>query len=340
MPTIDADTHVIETEATWEYMDGPDQKFRPVPVQATQPDGTPREYWLIDGKLRPRRGNIGHYTSQGAREMTDIEARIRHMDELGVDIQVLYPSIATQPITTRPEIERALYRSYNRWLADIWTEGKGRLRWAMMPPLMSIEDAIEEMRWSKNHGACAVVMRAVEGDRILSDPYFYPMYEAASELDLAIGIHAGVGNFAMSEVFGQDVASSMPKFKLPVVGAFYSLVAAGIPEHFPKLRIAFVEVSSQWVPYVVRHLVHSAKRELPPDLLKTYRLYVACETGDDLPYVLQYAGEDNLVIGSDYGHNDTSTELEALRNLKKQGQIPAHIVDKILHDNPTALYSL
>ena len=29
MPTIDADAHVLETEQTWEYMDGADKKYRP-----------------------------------------------------------------------------------------------------------------------------------------------------------------------------------------------------------------------------------------------------------------------------------------------------------------------
>lgn len=61
---------------------------------------------------------------------------------------------------------------------------------------------------------------------------------------------------------------------------------------------------------------------------------------DDLPYVLQYAGEDNLVIGSDYGHADTSSELEPLRHLKQEGKVPPRVVDKILDDNARALYGL
>ena len=67
---------------------------------------------------------------------------------------------------------------------------------------------------------------------------------------------------------------------------------------------------------------------------------MACQTDDDLPYVLQYSGEDNLVIGSDYGHADTSSELEALRHLKQQGKLSAQVIDKILDDNARALYGL
>jgi predicted TIM-barrel fold metal-dependent hydrolase len=56
--------------------------------------------------------------------------------------------------------------------------------------------------------------------------------------------------------------------------------------------------------------------------------------------VLQYAGEDNLVIGSDYGHADTATEIEALRRLKENDALSPRAIDKILDDNARALYGL
>jgi predicted TIM-barrel fold metal-dependent hydrolase len=75
-------------------------------------------------------------------------------------------------------------------------------------------------------------------------------------------------------------------------------------------------------------------------VLRRNRIYVACQTDDDLPYVLKYAGEDQLVIGTDYGHNDTSSEILALRKLKEDGTVPPRIVNKILDDNARALYGL
>jgi predicted TIM-barrel fold metal-dependent hydrolase len=51
-------------------------------------------------------------------------------------------------------------------------------------------------------------------------------------------------------------------------------------------------------------------------------------------------GDDNLVIGTDYGHNDTASEINALRKLKADGKIPAASIDKILGDNSQALYGL
>ena len=40
--------------------------------------------------------------------MDDINARLKHMDELDIDVQVLYPTIFLRPFTRRPELELAV----------------------------------------------------------------------------------------------------------------------------------------------------------------------------------------------------------------------------------------
>jgi hypothetical protein len=67
---------------------------------------------------------------------------------------------------------------------------------------------------------------------------------------------------------------------------------------------------------------------------------VTCQTDDDLDYILGYAGEDTLVIGTDYGHSDNASEIEALRKLKCEGNLAPQIITKILDNNPRALYAL
>ena len=103
MLTIDADAHVLETEQTWESMDGAEHKYRPRIVEATGGESKD-EYWLVDGTLRLKSGNVGRNTPQASREMRDVPARLKHMDELGVSIQVLYPTLFLIPLTPRPEV--------------------------------------------------------------------------------------------------------------------------------------------------------------------------------------------------------------------------------------------
>src|SRR6266496_5925148 len=150
MPTIDADAHVIESERTWDYVENP--KYKP---QLTMPNGGGPQHWIIDGRAFRRGVNVDPTLSEADREMRDIGARLRHMDQLEIDIQVLYPSLFLRPLTNRRDVELALAQSYNRWLADIWSQGKNRLRWAAIMPTMSVDATLQELRWAREHGACA-----------------------------------------------------------------------------------------------------------------------------------------------------------------------------------------
>ncbi len=341
MLTIDADAHVIENEVTWDYLEGPDRRFRPVPVSADMPSGARQNFWLIDGRLIGGRDNVGAETPREAREMTDIDRRLRHMDEIGTGVQVLYPTVLLRPFTERPDVELALCRAYNRWLADIRTKAPDRLRWAVQLPVLSMEASLEELRWARENGACAVSLRGVETRQPLHHPYFFPLYEEAQRLDIAIGIHAGVGSFSVLDTFGTD--NTFTTAKLTVVGAFHALVMHGIPERFPQLRIGAIEVTAQWLPYVLHDMRLRFKkqgRRLDDDVLRTHRLFVACQTDDDLPYVLRYGAEDNLMIGSDYGHADNASELLALEGIRDKGEIAPAVIDKILARNPARFYGL
>jgi predicted TIM-barrel fold metal-dependent hydrolase len=339
MRTIDADAHVIENESTWEYMLESERQFRPQIVTATA-EGASVDYWLVDGKVRPWT-NIGKDTPKAAREMSDLSIRIKHMDELNVDVQVIYPTFFIFPYTQRPEIELALSRSYNRWMAEIVKKAPDRFRWIVVVPLLSMDRVFEELKFGKENGACGIFLRGLEGERRLTDPYFFPLYEEASRLDMPVCVHSANGSMTVHDFFIDE--SGFCKFKLAVVGAFHSLVFDGIPERFPKLRIGIIEVSAQWVPYAVHDLVRrmgKKGRQLDKQVLRDKRIYVACQTDDDLPYVLEYAGEDNLVIGSDYGHADSAAEIEALRRIKHEGNVTPRVINKILNDNARALYGM
>lgn len=347
LATIDADAHVIETPITWSYVAADEKVFQPLVVDYSGGavkgnDGNAvKQYWVVENRLQPKESNVGTNTSEEAREMRDIEKRLKHMDELDIDIQVLYPTLFLRPVTQNPKSELVLSRSYNRWLAEIWKKSHDRLLWAAKFPVLTPAAWEDELRFAKDNGACSIFMRGLEAERRLSDPYFFPLYKLAEKLDLAVTLHAGNNSFQIWDVFNEE--GGFNKSKLMVIGAFHSLIMDGIPEKFPGVRWGFVETSAQWVPYVLNDLELRMKRRgkrLPADAMKQYNMYVACQVTDDLPYVLQYAGEDNLVVGTDYGHHDTSTEIEALRLLRTGGKIPAASVDKILGPNARALYGL
>ena len=332
MPTVDADAHVLEGPHSWVFMEGP---FAP---QVILRGG--KEYWQIGSESFPKDVNVGAGTDARARDMRDIGARLKHMDALGIDIQVLYPTMFLRPWTREPAIERAVCRGYNRWLADIWRKGGGRLRWVAMLAFRTPSCWREELAFAKEYGACGIFMRGHEIDRRLTDPYFHPLFALAGEFDLPVCIHSASGSHLVSDFFGED---NFNKFKLAVVGSCHALLIEGVPALFPKVRWAFIEVSAQWIPYVVNDLSLRFKRrgrELSKRALSGNSIYVACQATDDLPYVLASAGEDCLVVGTDYGHADTATQIEALRLVRENRDIPQQAAEKMLCANPARLYGI
>ena len=356
MATIDADAHVVESDRTWDYMDPADRQYRP---RIVRPEDSTQAYWFIDGKTRglarsvltatqfaalSERAGRRMDTPEETRVAENVPARLHHMDELGIDVQVFYPTMFIEQVADKAEIEVALCKAYNRWLADIWSQSDNRLRWACVVPVLAIDEALAQIEFARRNGACAVYMRSIEGTRLLHDPYFDPIYARAQDLDMAIGVHIANGNPWLIDLLGQrNGGGAFWKFRLASVGAFHSVVMSGLMERFPRLRMGFLEASAQWLPYVLKDLkrrLPSQGRTLPDNPLKAYRLYVSCQTDDDVPYLLGYAGEDNLVIGTDYGHNDQSTEIEALRNLRESGGLDARAYAKITDANARALYGL
>jgi predicted TIM-barrel fold metal-dependent hydrolase len=348
---VDVDAHVDESEATWEYLDEGARRFKPVSLDPGIPtapgDARPHRLWLVDGTPRIRRWRDDKRTGtvRATRELLDVEARIRHMDELRVDVQVLYPTFFLHGFTARPEIDVALCKSYNRWIAKATEKSHGRLRWVAVLPFLDIDKAVEEMRWAKDHGACGVFKKGIEcGERAASDPYFFPVYEEASRLDLPICIHNATGSIesdiAEGSALGGDIIA---------ISAFSALVEHGVPDMFPKLRVGFIEAGASWVPFLIADLVAKKLRrtflpiDFKEDLFRRYRFYVACQTNDDLPYILKYGTEDSLMIGTDYSHADQSAEMQALDIIEQRGEkgeIPASVARKILDDNPRRFYGL
>jgi hypothetical protein len=118
MAVIDADTHVDECEATWSYMTGLELRCKPVTVPteamaegAVRP-GYPRN-WLIDGHLNVRRirDDVRTGTTVEQRELHNVRSRLRRMDELGVDVKVMYPTVFLHYITANPAAQTAIRRA-------------------------------------------------------------------------------------------------------------------------------------------------------------------------------------------------------------------------------------
>jgi predicted TIM-barrel fold metal-dependent hydrolase len=266
------------------------------------------------------------------------------MDKIGVDIQVIFPTLFLVYLTDDPALDVALCRAYNRFLANACTKAPDRLKWVAIPPLRDLDAALLEIKWAKEQGAVGVFFRGIEGNLTLDNPRLHPVYALAEQLDLTICIHTGSGSRHLMQLFDVERNHTFAHNRVLPVVAFRDLVANRIPELFPKLRFGFIEAAASWVPYIWHVLRRSArpdfKSKKPQDFFGEYCFWIACEADEELPHLLNYMGPDHIVIGSDYGHNDPSKEPEFVKHMRAREDITPQIVEKILCDNPRKLYGL
>ena len=265
---IDADAHVVENERVWDYLEGRRRKISPYVSGRPGQSGAP----ALGSRRRGSRPQVSspnekqseeHVKRFGrevgtpvqARELSDVTQRLRHMDALGIDVQVLYNSLWLRPLTRRPEVEIALCWSWNRWLADVWKLGENRLRWTCVVPALTPTEAAPQMRFAKEHGAVGVCMRPFERGKLMTDPFYYPIYDEAERLDMPVTVHIANGNPDLFKLLNNEAGGGFSTFRVPTVTACYALIMSEIPRVFAKLRWGFIETSSQWVPWVVHEVV-------------------------------------------------------------------------------------
>ncbi len=275
---VDADTHIIEHPGMWELFDPELYPRRPVLASTTDNSvyGHNNQVWLIDGVAVPKRFGKGSAIvavggsdaeeartdiAKAVRYITDATARVSDMDKRGVDAEVVFPTLLLGYLPVEVDLEIAICAAYNRYLAKAWEQGGDRLRWVVVPPLRDIRASVREIETARDHGAVGVFFRGVEGERSLAESYFFPVYEAANRLGMAICIHTGAGAPEITKVFDRSFSHNLPHVRSLPLFAFRDLVAHKIPERFPQLRIGFIEASASWVPYVLHHLATVQRRK-------------------------------------------------------------------------------
>ena len=143
MVVIDCDAHVEESVETWGYLDPAFYRQRPFPVVFPEDTifGSHNGAWIIDYKMRLYGGTPTLMkraqekgASIGAQEITDVEERVAAMGELGVDKQVVFPSLWQGAVAEDVELEAALARSYNEFMAVQCGQSAGRLWYVAVVP--------------------------------------------------------------------------------------------------------------------------------------------------------------------------------------------------------------
>ncbi len=362
MPVVDADGHVVEPPEAWQSL--PDD-VRPI-VTA---DRNGYEHVTVGG-TEILAVPLGTLATPGAKFSdpesfrplqdahpggSDPVARLADMDAEGIDQAVLFPSIGLYFwALDDARAATAVARAYNDWLASYCQADPARLFGAAMVPVQDPAAAVAELRRAHSElGFPAAFVRPNPcRGRSLSDRAYEPLWDAAEELGVTIAVHEG------SSVIVPTLGSDRPFNPLilhAVSHAFEEmlacaqLIAFGVLERHPQLRVVFLESSGGWVPFWLERLDEQAESfggfcpelRLAPSEYFARQCWISFEIDErTLPVLAPMIGEDRIVWGSDYPHHDATFPGAVAALRRTIAPLDPAVQAKVLGANAAALYRL
>jgi len=375
---FDADAHGSINPRMWEHLPEQYRARRPRPVTIHDGDGLGNfnAGWLIEGSLEPHALGPGaqqantprnvlaefgatterEHCSIGSMTLNDPQARLRDMDRMGLDAQMLFPSTLYAHMTPDPGFEAALFRAYNRYLGAQCQQAPKRLKWSGLLPLRDQRQAFEALEEMQRLGARAAVVFGTAGERMLSDPSLLPIWDEFVRARLPLCVHMGMSYPPLAQL-GQSIYDGhVIGMSLPAQLAFMAIVGHRMLDRYPDLKVAFLEFGAEWIFYMVSRMDHylpldrgahpfglsmpnaaQLPRESIRDYVKSGRIFIAAEADDSMLHNLfELIGEDHVLFSSDFPHGE-GRENAALEIIERK-DLSETQKQKLLYDNTVRLF--
>ena len=375
---FDADAHGSINPRMWEHLPEQYRARRPRPATIHDGDGLGNfnAGWLIEGSLEPHALGPGaqqantprnvlaefgatterEHCSIGSMTLNDPQARLRDMDRMGLDAQMLFPSTLYAHMTADPGFEAGLFRAYNRYLGAQCQEAPKRLKWSGLLPLRDQRQAFEALEEMQRLGARAAVVFGTAGERMLSDPSLLPIWDEFARARLPLCVHMGMSYPPLAQL-GQSIYDGhVIGMSLPAQLAFMAIVGHRMLDRYPDLKVAFLEFGAEWIFYMVSRMDHYLPldrgahpfglsmpnaAQLPGlsirDYVKSGRIFIAAEADDSMLHNLfELIGEDHVLFSSDFPHGE-GRENAALEIIERK-DLSAIQKQKLLYDNTVRLF--
>jgi len=310
---IDSDGHILEHPT--EMLDYAPAEYRDR-IWHVETDVDGREWQIFDGRRTPAvglSGTAGFSDEDVAKVLAgeiqysevrpaawNAKARLVDMDTDGIDLAVLYPT-SLLGLQSNPDVRFGLAQAqaYNNWCSDHVQQGDGRLFGAgALPPMHHPEDvevvAKELLRVAGLPGMVSVFMRpnpAVEWKQF-NDPVYDPIWAAAQESGLPIGLHPFLApdlpgacqGLRLGDLptpmadqpglqYGSDADESAVGARMSniyftqaisnpfdVMSSLCFLTSGGVCERFPTLKLIFLEANGGWLVPWLERLDHHTKK--------------------------------------------------------------------------------
>jgi predicted TIM-barrel fold metal-dependent hydrolase len=320
----------------------------------------PFKGWIAAGAWRgfsqpfcytsPGNGNRADVrNADGSASVSDYGLMRRQLlDGCGITHAVLtgyfYPTMfkMQRPLAT------ALAAAYNDYVVENWLSKDPRFLGSIQVDARDPEGAAREIDRMAAHPQMRQVMLPVVDDLAYGDPFFRPIFRAASRHGLVVALHHTVlaqGPYGM----GQTYIERHTLIPLAIMGQVISLALSGVFDEFEGLRMIVLEGGFSWLPHVMWRMDREYRQgrvEVPflkqlPGRHVRERMRFATQPTEDITTdqwlkVIDLMGTDEmLVFATDYPHFDFDDP-----NMAIPRALPAELREKIMWRNAATLYGI
>lgn len=271
-----------------------------------------RQGRAVDGLRVEKRGGVEWvvhpqgYQYPLSAEFWDLQAKLKQMDQLGLDKSVLSISPTVFFYWTDARTTRDYSRMANDAMAKAAAQSGGRLYAMATVPLQDPAEAAKEVRRAVTDlGLRGVEIGTTMESDPLDDPKFDPFFAAVEELGVPVMLHpyyvgprSNLGDFYLTNLIGNPLETTV---------AASRLILSGWLDRHPKLNVVLVHAGG-FLPYQIGRLDHgfevrtetNANIKRPPSTyLSRFHFDTIAHADRPLKFLIDQVGKQRIVIGTD-----------------------------------------
>ena len=254
--------------------------------------------------------------------------REQHLDHYGIEYGIMNPLQPSGQGDMNNELSAAMAFAINESQLERWHRREPRLKASVIVPYEDAEASRLEIRRRAGDRSFAQVMMLSRTSEALGRKRYWPIYEAAVEAGLPVGVHAfGYSGWAMTN-------GGWPSFYIEEVSehatsaqaVVSSMVMEGLFERYRDLKVVMIECGFGWLPALGWRLDKHWNRmrdevphlTRPPSEVIREHFYVSTqpmEETEDPTHALDamgWIGFDRILFASDYPHWDFDDPVMAI----------------------------
>jgi predicted TIM-barrel fold metal-dependent hydrolase len=282
----------------------------------------------------------------------DPAARLQHMDELGIDVQVIsIPPPGADRFDADDAIE--LSRTANDALAELCEIDRNRLVGLYTLPTSSTPASLDEIdRATEELGLKGFGCYSNLNGRPLDDEALFPIYERIARLGQPVYIHPTAP--LATQATGLDIMPVLIYgWAFDATVAMTRLIYGRVMERFPEINWVVADVGGVLSFFAQRAVnIYTGRtdeirhryglQENPLDYFRRFYVDTADHPSSTLRSALEFFGPDRLVFGTNYPYGPEEGRLfirNCLQAVEGLG-LPAEQSDRILGTNAARLLGI